>query len=466
MTIFARRRLQVMLDEVAPSLSGEKALDLVRRLNNSKLVDQALPAETELALLWSLRLLGPIEVEPDWWADRRRPDAVSDDLLPGRTAAIEIAATNDNSISGEEAMDAVALQIMAAASRIQKGAGDYLYFTFREESFYEQGRYVRRRLAPVPFVLSDEHRELISRWLKSPDREARPLLLQAEGLDVTIESKAYKQVRFHNIFSSMPPQTHSLDDNPLFDLLVRKAKQLRSAPDGTLRIIFLADVGSTLLRNIGRAFEMDHTGRNVSARDIILNFLRVRSRSVDAVVTFSPFKEVPRLFGIGLDERKPRRWTLGFFGTPALPSAPPALERIADQLPEPHYEGYQARSLFRQGAFSTQSTGQYLGMTIKSTAGQKKESVHFPARLLLDLLAGRITPERFRWALDGREGGRNLFKHWLDMGLTISGAEMAPRSTDEDDDHLILHFTDDAAARPFRLPDVDGEDGPAEGTGR
>ena len=38
------------------------------------------------------------------------------------------------------------------------------------------------------------------------------------------------------------------------------------------------------------------------------------------------------------------------------------------------------------------------------------------------------------------------------MGLTISGAEMLPRDTDEDDDHIVLHFTDDPAARPFRLP--------------
>jgi hypothetical protein len=37
--------------------------------------------------------------------------------------------------------------------------------------------------------------------------------------------------------------------------------------------------------------------------------------------------------------------------------------------------------------------------------------------------------------------------------MTISGAEMAPRNVDEDDDHLILYFSDDPAARPFTLPD-------------
>ena len=91
-------------------------------------------------------------------------------------------------------------------------------------------------------------------------------------------------------------------------------------------------------------------------------------------------------------------------------------------------------------------------MTIRSNHGSGRFSVEFPARMLLDLLAGRMTEERFRRQLDPRDEGRNIFKTWLDKGFTISGAELAPRSVDEDDDHLILHFTDDPAARLFKLP--------------
>jgi hypothetical protein len=251
----------------------------------------------------------------------------------------------------------------------------------------------------------------------------------------------------------MPPETHSLENNPLFELLERKAKQLRAAPSGMLRILFLADVGSTLLRRVGRIGEVDHTRRFVSAREIIQHFLINRSTTVDAIVTFSPFKEAFRFGGIAFAARKPRGWTIGFFGSDALPSPPASLETIAASLPDPRYEGYQARSLFRQGVFSHRHSGQYIGMNITSIVGKAGETVHFPARLLLDLLAGRITPEQFRLRLDGRDGSHNLFKHWLDLGMTISGAEMAPRNVDEDDDHLILYFSDDPAARPFTLPD-------------
>ncbi len=451
MTIFARRRLQSMLDVLAPTLGPQKARDILRRLNDKKQVDQALPAEMELALLCAIQSLGDLEVEPEWWGDSRRPDAVTDALVSGRTTAIEIAATNDNAISGEEAMDAIAIQISTVADRARKGSGSYLYFRFREESGYIGGQYIRRRLAPRDLKLSREHAAAISAWINSEDYLCTRLRLREDGLDVEAEHTEHKQTRYHNLYSSMPPETHSLEENPLFDLLVRKARQLRAAAPETLRMLFLADVGSTLLNRVGRIGEIDHTRRFVSAREIILHFLQERSRSVDAVVTFSPYKEFSQFGGADPLGRKPRRWTVGFFGTPALPEPPPALQALAATLPEPHYEGYQARSLFRQGAFSPSHKGQYLGMTIRGNHGAGTFSVEFPARMLLDLLAGRLTEERFRMQLDGHDGSRNVFKTWLNMGMTLSGAEMAPRSINEDDDHLILHFTDDPAARPFVL---------------
>lgn len=82
MTILARRRIGSMLQELAPLLGAAKARDLVRRPNNRMDVDQALPAEMELLLLLAPRSFGEIEIEPEWWGDGQRPDAVSDDLVP------------------------------------------------------------------------------------------------------------------------------------------------------------------------------------------------------------------------------------------------------------------------------------------------------------------------------------------------------------------------------------------------
>lgn len=439
-----------MLDDLAPCL-GVKGKNLLRRLNNEKDVAQALPAEMELALLWAVLQLGELEIEPDWWGDSKRPDAVTKNLVPGNQVALEIASVSNNSISGEEAMDAIALQISKEANSARKRTGNYLYFRFEQESGYlSSGRYFRRRLAPPDFKLPDYMANAVSEWIRSGAFQKDRLRLKGDGLDVEVEHTDHKQTRYHNIWSSMPPEAHSLEDNPLFELLVRKLRQLKAAQHGTLRMIFLADVGNTLVRRIGSAGEIDSTKRYVSAREIISHFVQKHSKHVDAVVTFSPFKEYSPFLGADPLGRKPRRWNVSYFGSGGLPYPPERLQAIAGALPEPHYEGYQARSLFRQGAYSPKGTGQYLGMTTK-TNREDKNSIEFPARMLLDLLAGRLSPDRFNQVLTSNGRNTNLFKHWLDMGMTISGAEMAPRDVDEDDDHIILHFCDDPAARSFKF---------------
>jgi hypothetical protein len=451
MTIFSRRRLQFMLDSLQPALKGGKGKDLLRRLNSEKAVDQALPAEMELALLWAIHSLGKMDIEPEWWGDSKRPDAVTDFLVQGRTAAIEIAATNDNSLSGEAEMDAIALQIGEVASRAKAGVGDYLSYRFSETSGYDAGKYYRRRLAPKGFQLDDSHRARIAAWVTSGQSASIGLRLQADGFEVVIEHKSYKQTHYHNISSSMPAEAHSLDDNPLFELLKRKKRQLKAATPGTLRILFIADVGSSLLNRIGRFGWSDPVGRTVSGEQIIQHFIESYSKDVDAVVVFSPTIERSSWFGGDPTGRKPKRWSVSMFGTDALSEIPKALDSIAAMIPDPHYEGYQARSLFRQGAFSPNKHGQYLGTIVTTNGKDNRTSIQFPARLLLDLLAGRITEDWFRnYHTNGGRNG-NLFAHWLNMGMTMSGAEMAPRSIDEDDDHIILHFSEDPAARPFKL---------------
>lgn len=104
MAIFTRRRIQAMLNDLRPLLDGNKRADLVAGLNNKR-VEQALPAEMELALVWAMRDFDCLEVEPAWWVNGKKPDAYVEGLLPDRPAVVEIASTNDNSISGQQLMD-------------------------------------------------------------------------------------------------------------------------------------------------------------------------------------------------------------------------------------------------------------------------------------------------------------------------------------------------------------------------
>ena len=186
MPVFTRRRLQAMLNDLAERVDTTKVRDLVGRLE-AKDAEQVLPAEMELALLWVLSRLGDVDIEPEWWGDERRPDAYIEGLVSNRSAVVEIAAHNDGLISGEEAMVRVADQLSGFASRIRRGLGPYLYFRFREESGYQDGRYFRRRLAPPDFRLTASIEAKIRQWIESGSADQSRLRIVELGLDVEIE---------------------------------------------------------------------------------------------------------------------------------------------------------------------------------------------------------------------------------------------------------------------------------------
>jgi len=435
-----------MLDDLSTYLDQEKARDLVQRLESKK-VDQALPSEMELAILWAIANTGDIVVEPEWWGDTRRPDAVSETIVLGTQVAVEIAATTDNSISPEEAMDRVALSITDFCNRLSKGAGYHLYFRFGETTKRIDGRSFRQVLAPSDFQLNEALGMGLREWMREDRFKSQKITLSEPGLLVEVEWTKPRQTRYHNIWTSLPPQAYSLEENPLFALLRRKADQLRAATTGTVRIIVVADVGSTLLNRMGEIGEGDPGGRNFSAPQIIHHFVQSYSRKIDGVVALSPRKELR----MGSSERK---WMARGFYTNAGKDACVALAKILEALPLPRFAGYQARSLFRQGCFSPKSMGWYLAISMESKLRDKndpdsgrQESVRIPARMFLDLMTGRITEAQFRYLLGERNGEVNFLASSLSKGLTISGAEMAPRNLDEEDDHIILHFSDDPAAR-------------------
>jgi hypothetical protein len=443
-----------MLDQLGPHLSDQKTLDLLRRVENKR-IEQALPAEAELSLLWGLSTLGDLDIEPHWWGDRRRPEAYTEHLIPGRSTVIEVLAVHDATISGQAAMDGIALQMSECANRARRGVGAYLYFMFSEESGYEQGRYFRRRLAPKDYVLTESAAHRIREWVVAGRSDQSPLVIDEPGLRVQITQRAHRQIRFHNCFSSMPPEVYSIDENPLYDSLRRKLPQLAAASAGTVRLIFLMDAGSHLLNRLGQHGENDPLRRRYSGTQILHHFINEYRERVDAVVAFVPSRE---------DRYKARsnlRWNIVVVSSPDFRLPENRFSELLNALPRPRFEGYQVRSLFLQRTFATSARGWYRGMEISSyRSGPMK--VKMSSRALLDLLAGRLTPEQFRHQIGQRPGEKNLFQHWLDMGKTISAAELEPGGLDQDDDYLLLTLSDDPAAKELAVkprPRVDEKKG-------
>ncbi|MGY4296141.1 hypothetical protein ACVWXN_004236 [Bradyrhizobium sp. i1.4.4] len=442
MPVFARRRLQSMLEGLAPLLSPAKANDILSRLEHKNAKD-ALAAEVELGLLWSISQVAHLEIEPVLVDTPARPDAFSRDLFARKPAVIEITAISDDTFSGQADMDRAANIISQFANRIRKGAAQNLHFQFMEGSRQEKGRRKRiRRITPA-YKLTPDHELILSEWLKAndwPNPEA--IRLTDPEIDVVIRWKKY--VHPHGrTFSSMPPVADHVEDNPVFKALERKERQLSKVPSGTLKCIFLGDAGCRMLREL----------RPMGAREVsgeqVINYFLAKS-TVDIVCVFSPYRALQQLYSGG--SRAPQ-WKVSIYPREQTAAAEvDGLTKMAAAMPKPQLEGYQARSWHQQGMFDPQGKGIYLGCEMTSNR-DSKISIKISARLILEFLAGRITQEQFQYFAFRND--RNLFDHWFKMGMTIQSARLEKGGLDEDDDHLVFDMEPDFGAMALRIPVIE-----------
>lgn len=433
MAIFSRRRIQAMLDEVRPLLREEKASDLIARLSDRKRPEQLIAVEMELGLLWGIKQLARLRVEPDIPNSTRVPEAYSDDFF-GAPSYIEVTTISDGKLSGEANMQRAAQQIMGFANGLRRRIGNKLYFSFGERSYWEGNQYFREHHVAPDFELTESMKADIRAWVNAPDFEKTSIRLQGAGTNVTITVQEYSQTPGFNFFSSLPPLAYDIEDNPLFAALENKHRQLSGVPPQALKVIFVADGGSRLLRRLN---DRDPLRQHKCGAEVVCHFLR--KRDIDLICVFSPVTRQPFSHN-----RRSLYWQVSHFGGGRKPI--PSIEnlsKLADALPVPRFEGSQARFIQRQQGFAPTARGWYVGSEIG--LGNGKITMKMSARLLQEYLAGRITIERFH----DNCTGKNLFEHWLKLGYVISDARLESGGVDADDDYVILEFRRDPAAAEF-----------------
>lgn len=439
MSIFARRRLQAMLNDLAPRLSTANAADLLARLEH-KLTQSALAAEFELALLWAIASVADLQIAPEFPDSQKRPDALSADLFRSGPAVIEITALSDDTFSGQADMDRAANIMSQFSDRTRKGASKHLYFEFQAEFSHKGGHHQRMRRITKDFALTAALESELRTWLTSPDWPTpKAIRLTNEQVDVVVRWKAFVHPLFR-AFSSMPAVAYDLEDNHVYKALARKEKQLSDLPPGMLKCVFLGDAGCRNLRHLRPMGVVETSGEK-----IIHHFLA--SSTVDVVCVFSPHRSDHPSGPIFSSHA----WTATLFDRrrPAPENDYARLNALLQALPRPSLEGNQARALHRQGAFHPQARGNYLGMGIAS--GRLSMSIRISSRLVLDLLAGRISQQEFQTIAFGKN--ENLFEIQLKRGCTIQASSVEKAGLDDDDDYLVLDLEPDFAASPLRKPD-------------
>jgi hypothetical protein len=440
MPIFARRRLQAMLNDLGPRMSAADATDLLKRLEHNN-TQSALAAEFELALLWGINRSADLQVAPQLPASRKRPDALSADLFHSGPAVIEITALSDDTFSGEADMNRAANIMAQFSDRVRKSASKHLYFEFQEQNIRRDGRNHRIRRVTKDFELTPALKAGLQTWLVSPDWPTPGAIrLRDEQVDVIVRWKQYVHPLFRT-FSSMPAVAYDLEDNHIFKALRNKEeRQLSGVPLGILKCIFLCDAGCRNLRHLRPMGVVE-----ISGEKIIRHFLA--SSKIDVVCVFSPHSTHHPAGSIFSS----RSWTVTVFDRrKQIPEREyQNLSVLAEALPRPSLEGNQARSLHRQGAFHPQARGQYLGMHIGSR--RSSMTIKVSSRLVLELLAGRISQEQFRHFAFGKD--KNIFEIQLAHGRTIQSSCVEKAGLDKDDDYLVFELEADSAASTLKKPE-------------
>jgi hypothetical protein len=435
MPIFARRRLQTMLDELGPKMTVANANDLLARLEHND-TQSAMAAEFELALMWGISRAADLQIAPAFPNSRKRPDALSLELFSSGPAAIEITALSDDTFSGQADMDRAANIMAQFSDRMRKGASEHLYFEFQVEN----GPNRRTRRVTKDFALAPALEARLQAWLISSNWPTPTAIrLTDEKVDVVVRWKQYVHPLFR-AFSSMPAVAYDLEDNNIFKALRKKERQLSDAPAGTLKCVFLADAGCRNLRHLRPMCVVETSGEK-----IIHHF--VASSEIDVVCVFSPHSSHHPSGSI----LSSRFWTATVFDRrePMPESEYKNLAALANALPRPNLESNQARALHRQGAFHPQARGQYLGMHIESR--RSSMTVKISSRLVLELLAGRISQQQFHYFTFGND--KNLFDIQLTRGLMIQSSRVEKAGLDEDDDYLVLDLEPDFAASALKKPE-------------
>ncbi|WP_157196485.1 hypothetical protein [Methylobacterium sp. 88A] len=440
---FTNRRLHQMFCDIKPHLNSSKRKDFVGRLNSPS-VDQSLPAEIELALIWALAQTGDIDVEPEWLTEIKRPDAYTETLIPGYPAVVEITAHSNGRMAFEDPMVKSATRISEFADTVERKFSEKLRFCFSCLRIYRNNTFERLPKARQNYKISQHGKNQIRRWIEVG--EDRLEYLQFEDGEVECQIRYTIPARIpmrQRVWTTAPPETYDLVDNPLFEALDRKRKQLSGTPDGIARIIFIADAGSDLLRKIDSSSMRDWSNPKTGSQ-IIENFLLKRKLDIDAVVVFTPHRSTESPFGIpAILNQSKVQWLTKIFTSSEFSADLSGLENIRRALPNPKREGYQARSIGQQYHTSKIRTRLYRGYRIVSDMKSMKFSIS--SKALFDLLSGMPMDEILRDAIPEQ------IPALRDRGYTINDIKFESKGLDSDDDHIVITLAPDLSNTPFSI---------------
>jgi len=433
MAMWARRRIQRYLDENSAFVSQSTLHDWVQRLNT--ISDDYVATEWEVGLLNGFATVGAVQHEPA--LGKKRIDLVFTSSDRKFSFGADIAAVSDQQLHRENPVEAFWEELSQRAKKANVRTGGFSFHVAekRQPTYLGSGNQ-RSLLLPSPsgfgtHIFNSGWQEFIRVVKSHPDR-SHEYTARSKSPAVLV-SIAYHPGKFGIFQGQHGSYTGAtvVDDNPLFNALKVKARQLKKSAYTGPRGVIICDGGSRMLTSWP-------DWSTYSLDQVVAEFFR-QHRSVDFVAIIAikqgsswghnEYGYHPRSF-------VPKRSAL--FGSDLAALIAEVVRRLPPiQLtPENAVRVMKWKKSKRYGPLGGWSMG-----------GNK---IKISARDLLALMAGRLDQDRFVKGYDA--GGGNFFELCLKRGQLITNASVE-RTPDEDDDWVTFEFGEpDSAVAPYSEP--------------
>lgn len=433
MAMWARRRIQRYLEENSAFVSQSTLHDWVQRLNT--ISDHYVAIEWEVALLNGFATVGTVQHEPA--LGEKRIDLVFTSSNRKLSFAADIATISDQQLHRENPVEAFSEELgrRARKTNIRTGGFSFHVGEKRQPTHLGSGNQ-RSLLLPAmsgfgPYIFNSGWEDFIRLVKSKPDKSHE--YTAREKNPAVLVSIAYHPGNFGVFQGQHGSYTGAtvVDDNPLFNALKVKARQLKKSgytgPSG----IIICDGGCRMLTSWP-------DWSTYSMAQVVAEFLRqhgsVEFVSIIAIKQGShwgrnEYVYDPKCF-------VPKRSRLSGTDLGGL------IAEVVHGLPPIQLTPENAVRVMKW-----KKSGKYGLLGGWSVGGNK---VKISVRDLLALMAGRLDQERF--VKGYATGGPNFFDLRLKRGELITSATVE-HIPDEDDDWITFEFGEpDPAVAPFSEP--------------
>jgi hypothetical protein len=441
MFVFSRRALQRCIFDLDGVLDGVQLASLVDRLNRPG--DDRIPAMWELVFLRALSSIATLRHEVELHSGRR-PDFEFNLAQHGGGVPIvgDITSVSDAGLDAQNPVELLGDEVSRLAKKYKLNPNHFS----RDVKGGRVGDYSKSKMAlHLPsrgelLALIKEKIEPFIRGLAESGQSNGQLIYAADGVDFTIGyDQSQEGARGGWVSYDVAV---SLTNNPVYRALKAKVKQLKASPEDAVRLVILCDGDCAAMRS-------SVFSQNYSAKQIAEEFLRQNS-TVDLVLLASVesvsvnWRDSVLRMKYELVAAAPR-FRSSRVNDDLLRRVTEVLNNAVRAVPIPQRELCNASRFCRERGYGIGMLGGWMG----------PKPLKISSRALHELLAGKMTLERFIEAHGWDEGGRsslpNPFQRALSSGKMIASIEVE-NAGDKDDDWLAFEFSQpDSAISPFRV---------------